>query len=206
MNSERTGDKDYYLILGVAPTASASDITAAYHLLARKYHPDSAATDSATLSLFKQINEAYEVLSNEERRRDYDRRSGRGGRPIGNGFEFVPVSKQKTTFVPLTPNLPAGGALDVEAELPVRPEELQYGGPCEFTVTVPIECERCGGITNLPCSICGGVGRVGEQRHLRVNLPRGMRTGSLVRIAGLGLRSVTRSGDLVVRIRVLPYW
>ena len=68
-------ERDYYRILGVMRTAKPSEITAAYHLLARRYHPDMGAEDAASLAQLKLINEAYEVLSDAVQRRDYDRRT-----------------------------------------------------------------------------------------------------------------------------------
>ena len=63
--------KDYYKILGVAPTASLQEIKTAYRQLAQKHHPD-VATDSDSVILFAEINEAYEVLSKPESRKTYD--------------------------------------------------------------------------------------------------------------------------------------
>src|ERR1700680_2016525 len=64
--------KDYYKILGVARTASADDIKKAFRKLARKYHPDVNPGDKKSEAKFKEINEAYEVLSDAEKRRKYD--------------------------------------------------------------------------------------------------------------------------------------
>src|SRR5581483_4187336 len=64
--------KDYYKILGVAKSASAEDIKKAYRRLARKYHPDVNPGDKAAEARFKEVNEAYEVLSNPAQREKYD--------------------------------------------------------------------------------------------------------------------------------------
>ena len=72
-----TGFKDYYTILGVPRDASAADIKKAFRQLARKYHPDTAADKKAAEEKFKEINEAYEVLSDPEKRSRYDRLGSR---------------------------------------------------------------------------------------------------------------------------------
>ena len=65
--------KDYYKTLGVKKNAGADDIKKAYRKLARKYHPDVNQGDKAAEERFKEINEAYEVLSDEDKRGKYDR-------------------------------------------------------------------------------------------------------------------------------------
>ncbi len=81
---------DYYEILGVSKKATLSDIKKAYRKLARKYHPDLNPGDKNAEKKFKEMNQAYEVLKNPEKRKQYDMfgnvggnsRSGRGGSPF----------------------------------------------------------------------------------------------------------------------------
>src|SRR5262245_7742215 len=85
-----TRTKDYYKILGVARNATEKDIKAAYRKLARKYHPDVNPGDKAAEDKFKEIGEAYEVLSDPEKRRRYDQfGSGwvRGPQGVPPGWE-----------------------------------------------------------------------------------------------------------------------
>lgn len=85
------GYKDYYQILGVSRNASEKEIKDAYRRLARKYHPDANPGDKNSEEKFKEINEAYEVLSNPEKRRQYDSGAmfmGAGGPGPGFGFDF----------------------------------------------------------------------------------------------------------------------
>ena len=71
---------DFYKVLGVAPAATATEIKKAYRKLAKQFHPDSTGGDKAKESRFKDISNAYDVLGDEKKRRDYDEiRSGRGG-------------------------------------------------------------------------------------------------------------------------------
>ena len=65
-------EKDYYKALGVAKTAKPAEIKAAYRKLARKYHPDANKGDSSAEERFKEISEAYDVLSDDTKRREYD--------------------------------------------------------------------------------------------------------------------------------------
>src|SRR3954447_1987400 len=82
-------EKDYYKVLGVAKDASQADIKKAYRKLARELHPDANPGDAAAESRFKDVSEAYDVLSDESRRKEYDEaRSlfGSGGRGGLGGF------------------------------------------------------------------------------------------------------------------------
>jgi len=85
-------EKDYYAVLGVPQNASAKDITKAYRKLARQYHPDANPNNAAAEERFKEISAAYDVLGDEQRRREYDevRRLGPGafGGPGNGSFRF----------------------------------------------------------------------------------------------------------------------
>lgn len=76
-------EKDYYAVLGVAPTASAKELTQAYRKLARKWHPDANPNDAAAEEKFKEISAAYDVLGDEARRKEYDEVRAMG--PMGPG-------------------------------------------------------------------------------------------------------------------------
>src|SRR5881396_2356973 len=77
-------EKDYYKALGVAKTAKPAEIKAAYRKLARKYHPDANKGDASAEARFKEISEAYSVLSDEKRRKEYDEARSL----FGGGFDL----------------------------------------------------------------------------------------------------------------------
>jgi curved DNA-binding protein len=98
-----TDFKDYYSILGVSKTASADEIKKAFRRLARQYHPDMNPGDKVAEARFKEINEAYEVLSDADKRRTYDQfgQYWRQAGPAGGGSPFGganPFSKGSTDF------------------------------------------------------------------------------------------------------------
>ena len=78
--------KDFYAILGVAKTASESEIKAAYRKLSRELHPDKHKGDKTKEAKFKEVNEAYEVLSDAKKRQAYDQFGSTNGNPFGAGF------------------------------------------------------------------------------------------------------------------------
>lgn len=96
-----TSFKDYYAVLGVDKTASADDIKKAYRKLARKYHPDLNPNDKQAEATFKEINEAYEILSDEENREKYDqygqywRYAEERGAPPGSDSSSKPFSSSQ---------------------------------------------------------------------------------------------------------------
>src|SRR6266851_292140 len=85
-------EKDYYKTLGVAKTAKQADIKAAYRKLARKYHPDANKGNASAEEKFKEISEAYSVLSDEKRRKEYDEARSM----FGGGFR-VPAGSRTGT-------------------------------------------------------------------------------------------------------------
>ena len=86
--------RDYYDVLGVSRKASNSDIKKAFRSLARKYHPDKNPGDEEAEALFKEVQEAYAILSNEDQRRQYDTfgHNRPDGNPFGSGFQGVNIN------------------------------------------------------------------------------------------------------------------
>jgi len=152
---------DYYKVLGVERDASLDDIKKAYRKMALKYHPDKNPDPSAA-DTFKQVAEAYEVLSNEEKRQEYD-----SGGSVKPGFGFDPFVHFRNAFGgnPFgARNMPQKG-MSLRAVLGATLEEIGLKD-CQKTLRVqrPVECDRCSGEGIEPgkrlqtCSGCGGRG------------------------------------------------
>lgn len=232
--------KDYYKTLGVKKNADAEEIKKAYRKLARKYHPDVNPDDKSAEERFKDINEAYEVLSDEEKRAKYDRfgaewqhYSRAGGRP--EDFNW-------TNWGTGQPG--AGGSTQYRT---VSPEEFEQmfgrsaGGGSGFSDFFDFLFGAMGGRQ-------GGFGgnyssaddffsgtrqqqtaAISDQEHpiqisleeafhgttrtlqwetgrrVEAKIPRGVRTGSKVRLSGQGGSSDGRAGDLYLKVEVLPH-
>jgi molecular chaperone DnaJ len=169
--------RDYYDVLGVSRTATEQEIKRAYRAKARKYHPDVNKDDGAE-DHFKEVNEAYEVLSNSERRSAYDRFGhaaagagagagdpfGFGGSPFSDLFEsFFGGAAGGTTSARRA--APPRGA-DIQVSVNLTFEEAVFGAEKEVEVDRLETCEVChgnrmkDGKTPPTCSTCGGSGEV----------------------------------------------
>ena len=185
--------KDYYQVLGVARAATLPDIKKAYRKLARKYHPDLNPGDKTAEARFKEIQEAYAVLSDPKKRAQFDQFGDLGGVPPGGapggpggpGFEGFDFSDYgSSTFRDFFENLFGGGGIrgaEAAGAGPQRGEDLQYsmqigfedaihGVQTRIRVNRLAACEPCGGrgraagSRKRPCPSCGGTGRGTVQR------------------------------------------
>jgi curved DNA-binding protein len=202
--------KDYYKILGVGRNAEEKQIKKAYRKLARQYHPDVNPDDKTAEERFKDINEAYEVLSDPEKRRKYDQLGSnwqqwqrRGG--DARGFDWSQW----------TSGAQPGGGVRVEyrdlGDLGDLSDFFQniFGG-----MGAPQAGPRRGQDYTQPVEITleeafQGTTRMLQKdgRRLEVKIPPGVRTGSKVRVAGEGSSGVAggTSGDLYLEVTVLPH-
>jgi molecular chaperone DnaJ len=209
-------NKDYYQILGVTRNASEKEIKQAYRGLARKHHPDLNPGDKSAEARFKEMNAAYEVLSNPEKRKKYDqfgdqweyaeqftKAGGQGGVrwDVGKGgaaFEYGDVSEFGDIFSSLFGDGGVGSRMkrgsqrgqDVESPVEISLEEAYHGSRrvIQFQTTEP--CTACGGtgrVGNRVCTICSGTGGKAIPRRLEVKIPPGVRDGSRIRMAGEGV-------------------
>lgn len=225
--------KDYYQILGVKRGASEKEIKQAYRRLARKYHPDVNPGDPTAEGRFKEINEAYEVLSDPEKRKKYDqfgenwqhaeqfaRAREQAGPQWGGGpsFDFGDLGGG---FSDILESLFRGGAgarrarrpqrgQDLEQRVEVTLEEAFSGTTRTLETRNPEPCNACGGlgrIQGIPCGTCAGSGRVLRPRRLAVKIPPGVKEGSRVRIAGEGGMGYGGGpkGDLYLVVSVKPH-
>ncbi len=208
--------KDYYEVLGVKREASEREIKQAYRRLARKYHPDVNPSDTTAEAKFKEINEAYEVLSDKEKRAKYDQfgdkwqyadqfaQSGHQGTPFwdfsqsgatsfrfegedfGSLFEELLRGSRSGTY---KRRAHSRRGQDIEHPVEITLEEAYHGATRRLNLEVGEPCSSCGGsglIQNVPCSVCRGSGVIPRLKRLEVKIPPGVRNGSRVRIAGKG--------------------
>lgn len=178
---------DFYVILGLERGATLDDVKRAYKRLARKYHPDINPGDSAAASLFRQIAEAYETLSDPDRRRRYDTTGVAPSAPAGatfgfEGFDFtVSVSgAEAPTFGDLFADVlhqrdarrhdtaPERGA-DLHQTITLAFDEAMRGGQRQVAVTRQEYCRTCKGLGRLHvaetrCPHCHGSGAVKSAR------------------------------------------
>jgi DnaJ-class molecular chaperone len=233
--------KDYYAILGVAKTAAAKDIKSAYRKLAKKWHPDAnSANQKEAEEKFKDIQEAYEVLGDPEKRSKYDvlgsdwqqaaRNSaqqrpsagasgsgGFGGATMGDGSGFSDffdmffqnIGKQRTAGAGAGPF--AGGSRrpqpgeDLETTLDLTLAEAYSGGTKNVALQIDDTCPKCGGsgtVNNRVCPECGGRGRVLQTKRFDVTIPKGIREGQRIRLAGQGAAGPNNGprGDLYLNV------
>jgi molecular chaperone DnaJ len=225
-------DKDYYSILGINRSAGDKEIKQAYRRLARKYHPDVNPGDKSAETRFKEINEAYEVLSDPEKRKKYDQfgsqwqyadqfakagqgaqwDSGRGG--TYRTYDFGDLGDLGDIFGGIFQGFGTSGRQtarpkSVEHPVDVTLEEAFQGTKRVIQIQAEDVCPTCGGTGRTGrtrCSVCGGSGRLLKPRRLEVKIPPGVTDGSRVRIAGQGSQgSGGARGDLYLIIRVLPH-
>lgn len=168
--------QDYYEVLGVERSASPDEIRRAYRQLARKYHPDVNHHDPAADARIKDINEAYEVLKDTDKRASYDRfghagvgNGARGGvytdfPDLGELFEQFFGSGGRTRGRGGRPAAERGG--DLRTRLDLTFEEAVFGVTRTVAVTRREACEPCGGTGAAPgsrpvsCASCGGTGQL----------------------------------------------
>jgi DnaJ-class molecular chaperone len=226
--------KDYYETLGVSKTATEDEIRKAFRKLARKYHPDVNPGDKAAEERFKELNEAYEVLSDPEKRKKYDQfgqnwKAGQDFTPPpgwqGAGAGYGDYSDffggGQGGFSDFFESLFGGrrGARagagfsmrgqDVEAEITLSLEEAHRGGTRKITLQVTEVCPECKGTgtrDGKPCPTCRGAGVVRRPKSLDVTIRPGVRDGSVIRLVGQGEpgSNGSKAGDLFLRVRIQP--
>ncbi len=223
--------KDYYNVLGVTRSASPDEIKKAHRKLARQYHPDMNKNNPAATEKFKEVQEAYDVLSDPAKRRNYDqfghagvgaggvggegfdpfgghRRAGGAGRGRGQTRRGGPgVTVEDFDF--------GGGAGDFSEIF-----EQMFGGRgapgrsgargrprpqpergADVEHAVTLTFDQAARGVNLPLQI----NRDGRIETIEVKIPAGVNTGSRVRIRGRGQQSADKPGDLFIITKVQPH-
>lgn len=172
------GKRDYYEVLGVSRSASEADIKAAFRKLAMQHHPDRNPGDKSCEQRFKEINEAYDVLKDAEKRAAYDRYGHAAFEPGGAahaGFGFG--DDFASTFSSIFDDLFGMGGrrgrasgrergADLRFNMEITLEEAFTGKTAEIRIPTSVTCEACSGAGAKPgsrpkiCGTCGGHGKI----------------------------------------------
>lgn len=203
-------EKDYYKILGVSQNASDEDIKKAYRKLAMKYHPDKTKGDKKAEEKFKKISEAYAVLSDKEKRQQYDTFGATGFQQrfsqedIFKGFDFGDIFKEfgfgGTSFFggkgsglrfSFTNGDPFGAHPRQQAQ--IKGADLVY--------ELPLTLQEVAQGTSKTLSFQHG----GRSEKMTVKIPKGMTSGKKLRLAGKGEPSPYGGppGDLYIKAKVI---
>lgn len=222
--------RDYYKILGVSKNASKEDIKKAYRSLARKYHPDLNPDDKMAEEKFKELQEAHEVLSDEEKRKTYDmfgsaefRPGGqttwrRAGDPGGSSYQYTYSSKDFPGFEDIFKDIfgfrgdprarrgagrGAGGTFRDIFSYASR-EKPTKGKDLEYQIEIDFNTAIEGGVRDISISRQKLNNVITEK--LSVKIPAGVATGSKIRVQGKGESGGKGDkGDLYLRIKVKPH-
>ena len=225
--------KDYYQILGITKNASQDDIKKAYRNLARKYHPDFNPDDKKAEEKFKEIQEAHEVLSDEEKRKTYDmfgsaefrpggqttwRRAGDTG---GQSYNYTYSANDFPGFEDIFKDIfgfgggnPRSGRTsgrgargdtfrDIFSNYTSK-EKPAKSKDLEYQIEIDFDTAIRGGVRDITISR-QKLNKVNSEK-LSVKIPAGVSTGSKIRVQGKGESSGRGSkGDLYLRIKVKPH-
>lgn len=173
--------RDYYEVLGIEKSASDTDIKKAFRKLAKQYHPDVNPGDKVAEAKFKEINEAYEILSDSQKRAQYDQFGHAGTDPNGFGgygggfgdFDFGGIGDIFETFfggagfgrTSKNKNGPQRGA-DLKYSMEIAFEEAAFGIEKEIKINRMENCSECHGLGSKPgttpstCKHCNGTGQI----------------------------------------------
>lgn len=202
---------DYYETLGVGRKATEKEIKTAYRKLARKWHPDLHKDKDKTEAeeKFKQINEAYEVLSDPEKRAKYDRlgsnwREGQDFRPPPDmdGFHFYSTTDGGADgFSDFFEMLFGSGSPFGRTAWPAGSRGPIRGQDMESDLNIPLEEAYRGGEKSLQLTTGDGI------KNLTVKIPPGVRDGSRIRLKGQGGDGLHGGGrgDLYFKVHILPH-
>ena len=201
-NFKSMNKRDYYDILEVSKTASADEIKKAYRKLSRKYNPDMAPDDKSADQKFKEVQEAYEILRDETKRKQYDQyghsfqQAGPGGGYYPGGGGGGPVDLE---------DLFGGGGIDLgdlfggafRGGKRAQPRP-QKGESSRVQIEIPFHLAAVGGGHEVSLQ------KGGASERLAIKIPAGVDNGSVIRLSGQGNPGIHGgpAGDLLITIKV----
>ncbi|MDR3128034.1 MAG: DnaJ domain-containing protein [Bifidobacteriaceae bacterium] len=218
MSQQEWLSKDYYAVLGLSKTASLDEIKKAYRKLSRKYHPDLNQGNKTAEAKYKNISEAYTVLSDKEQKKQYDaiRAMGQGGarftggygqsgQRTAGGFEdifssiFSSGSAGAKTYTRTSGGFPGGNQSswqDIFSQFGAGGTSPMRGKDINASTTIPFK-NTLGG-TTLELQVLG--------KTVKTRIPAGVLDGQKIKIAGKGYQSQTggSAGDLILEIKIIP--
>ena len=223
--------KDYYKILGVTEFDTTENIKLAYRKLARKWHPDVAGNNPDVISRFKEINEAYEILSNKVRKEEYDKARrfysyakktsdvNNAGRTTTesktetskqfsfNWKDFIHKKNREDCYREKHQESVAKNGEDVYADIEITVFEALSGVIKTVNMLQKSVCPKCKGrkfINGSTCVHCHGKGEFVNYKKFNVKVPAGIKNKSKIRLAGEGAYGVNggKSGDLYITVNI----
>jgi DnaJ-class molecular chaperone len=194
--------RDYYEVLGITRDASEADIKKAYRKLARQYHPDRNPGDKSAESRFKEVQEAYDILSDQTKRSKYDKfgfagangaEGGAGGPFQWSSSGFDPGSFQAEDLSEILRQFGMGGGGGEEGPFTRRKGRSRRATPqdAEAEATIPFLTAALGGKVNLAI----------DGHQVEVKVPAGIEEGKRLRLGGQG----PGGGDLFIKVRIEPH-
>ncbi|MFA0087665.1 DnaJ C-terminal domain-containing protein [Vibrio sp. 10N.261.51.F12] len=214
--------RDYYTVLGVSKTSSEKAIKKAYKKLAMKYHPDKNPDDATAEEKFKEVKEAYEILTDKEKRQEYDQfghaafeQGGHrqqeshshhagfngGGFGGGGGFDDIFSGAFRQQGQSFHSSQGFGGFEDIFSQGRGGPARPRKGQDSEFTLTVDFVDAVQGAekVVEIPIQ--------GEQKKINVKIPAGIKDGEKLRFSGKGGIGINGgpAGDLFIAINTRPH-
>ena len=220
--------RDYYEVLGVKKDATAEEIKKAYRKVTKENHPDLHPGDKACEERFKEANEAYEVLSDEEKRKKYDqyghanpnapRRGDNIRAQLNISFEEAAFGCEKELNIPrIEPCADCGGTGCAPGTTPEVCPDCKGTGQVRTTQRTPFgmaqtmsACSKCRGtgkIIHQPCKTCRGMGSVRRAKKMTVKVPAGIDDGQTISKQGAGNAGANGgpAGDLLISVIVRPH-
>jgi len=203
--------KNYYDILGISKTASIEDIKKAYRKLAMQYHPDRNRGNKAAEEKFKEINEAYDTLSNPSKKKIYDLNKSKYGN-INFTVDFSDFFNSNWTDIfhrtyQKKHIRPRKGS-NILTEIWVSLKEIIYDVKTRITIAKLVPCKKCnqtGRIENNKyCPDCNGFKNIKTNVTLNLKIPAGIFHGAVLRLEGQGNCGYNGGppGDVLVTVKV----